>query len=142
VIKKQAPGGGDAEGLRQVTGGDLHLTQSPKNFKLRGGRSSREKGNRFDRHLVRFFQDHGLASERVPLSGSAGGSYKGDLIVPILGRDRCIEAKHRADGFRELYTWLDQRDILIVKADRQDPLIVIRLRDAIEIAATAERGRP
>jgi hypothetical protein len=36
--------------------------------------------------------------------------------------DRAVEFKCRADGFRELYGWLDDRDILIVKADRQEPL--------------------
>jgi Holliday junction resolvase len=66
------------------------------------GRRSRDKGNGFERHLVRFFQDHGFAGERVPLSGAAGGRYVGDLTVPILGRDLCVEAKHRADGFREI----------------------------------------
>jgi hypothetical protein len=44
-----------------------------------------------------------------------------------------IECKARADGFRELYGWLEDRDILIVKADWQ-PLVVLRLSLAAEIA--------
>ncbi len=47
-----------------------------------------------------------------------------------------LEAKARADGFRELYGWLDQRDVLIVKADRQEALVVVRLSLAVEIAQT------
>jgi hypothetical protein len=36
VTNKQGPGAGDAEALRlKVTGGGLHLTQAPKNFKSR-----------------------------------------------------------------------------------------------------------
>jgi hypothetical protein len=50
------------------------------------------------------------------------------------GRDLCFEVKARADGFRELYSWLDGRDVLIVKADRQEPLVVVRLSLAMEIA--------
>ena len=108
---------------------------------MSGGRASRDKGNRMERALVLQLQAAGFAAERVPLSGSAGGSYLGDLTVPLLGRDLCVEAKARKDGFRELYRWLAERDLLVVKADRREPLVVIPLRLAIEIATAAERGR-
>jgi hypothetical protein len=32
------------------------------------------------------------------------------------------------------YGWLDQRDVLIVKADRQEALVVVRMSLAVEIA--------
>ena len=73
----------------------------------RGGRRSRDKGNRAERAIVRFLQEHSFAAERVPLSGSAGGRYVGDVTVPVIGRDLLAEVKCRADGFRELYAWLD-----------------------------------
>ena len=107
----------------------------------RGGRRSRDKGNRAERTLVRFLQDRGFAAERVPLSGSAGGSYLGDVSVPLLGVDRVVEVKVRADGFRELYRWLEGRDLLVIRADRLEPLVVLPLRLAAEIAAAAERGK-
>jgi hypothetical protein len=50
-------------------------------------------------------------------------------------------AKARADGFRELYGWLDQRDVLIVKADRQEALVVVRLSLAVEIAQATNPKR-
>jgi hypothetical protein len=103
-----------------------------------GGKASRQKGNRAERALVKFLQSRGFAAERVPLSGSAGGSYLGDLTVPILNVDRVVEVKCRADGFRELYRWLIDRDILIVRADRSEPLVVLPLKLAAEIAAKAE----
>lgn len=108
---------------------------------MTGGRASRQKGDRVERQLVRLLQEAGFAAERVPLSGSAGGSYTGDLTVPLLGRDLCVEAKARGNGFRELYNWLEGRDLLIVKADRKEPLVVVPLRVAIEIAAAAEQHR-
>ena len=46
----------------------------------------------------------------------------------------CVEVKARSDGFRTLYSWLTGRDVLIVKADRQEPLVVVRLSLAVEIA--------
>jgi Holliday junction resolvase len=107
----------------------------------RGGKASRQKGNRAERALVRFLQDHGFAAERVPLSGSAGGSYCGDVTMPILDLDRVVEVKCRANGFRELYSWLEGRDLLVVKADRRDALVVVPLRLAVEVAAAAERGK-
>jgi Holliday junction resolvase len=106
-----------------------------------GGRKSRDKGNRAERALVRFFQDHGFAAERVPLSGAAGGSYLGDMTLPLLGADHVVEVKARADGFRELYKWLDGRDLLIVKADRREPLVVVPLALAAKIALAAESAK-
>jgi Holliday junction resolvase len=59
----------------------------------RGGRKPRDKGSRFERSLVRLFQDHGLAAERVPPTA------------------RC------------------------------EPLVILRLPLAIEIATAAERAK-
>lgn len=107
---------------------------------MKGGRAPRQKGNRAERAIVRFLQDRGFAAERVPLSGSAGGSYQGDLTVPVVGIDRVVEVKCRADGFRELYRWLVERDILIVRADRSEPLVILPLKLAAEIASAADKN--
>jgi hypothetical protein len=50
-----------------------------------------------------------------------------------MGRDLFVEVKCRCQGFRELYRWLNQRDVLIVKADRQEPLVILRLSLAMQI---------
>ena len=98
------------------------------------GRRSRSKGDRTERSIVNALLSNGIAAVRVPLSGAAGGRFAGDIVLPLLGRDLCVEVKARADGFRELYCWLNQRDVLIVKADRQEPLVVLRLSLAADIA--------
>jgi Holliday junction resolvase len=94
------------------------------------GRRSRDKGARTERAIVRLLQGKGLAATKV------SGMYKPgtDISMPLLGSDRAIEVKCRAAGFRQLYDWLDKRDILIVKSDRQEPLVVVRLSLAVEIA--------
>jgi Holliday junction resolvase len=107
----------------------------------RGGRASRQKGNRTERAIVRLLQGRGFAAERVPLSGAAHGRFGGDVSVPVLGVDRRVEVKCRCDGFRELYKWLDGADLLIVRADRRELLVVIPLRLAAEIAMAAERAK-
>ncbi len=90
------------------------------------GRHSRSKGARTERNIARLLQDHGLAAVKI------SGMYKpgADLSVPRIGS---VEVKCRADGFRQLYSWLTDRDALVVKADRQEPLIIMRLALAAEI---------
>jgi hypothetical protein len=104
------------------------------------GLTSREKGNRTERAIVRLLQERGFAAERVPLSGVARGRFGGDASVPVLAIDRRVEVKCRGNGFRELYKWLDGADFLIVRADRRELLVVIPLYLAVEIATAAERA--
>jgi Holliday junction resolvase len=101
------------------------------------GRRSRSKGVRTEHSIVNALKASGIAAVRVPLSGAVGGRFAGDIVLPLMGRDLCVEVKARADGFRELYSWLNQRDVLIIKADRQEPLVVLRLSLAAEIAKLA-----
>ena len=108
---------------------------------MSGGRAPRQKSGREERMLVKLLQEAGFAAERVPLSGSVGGSFTGDITVPVLGRDLVVESKVRAGGFAQLYAWLSGRDVLVVRADRCDPLVVVPLRLAIEIASAAERNK-
>src|SRR5215472_18281639 len=105
---------------------------------MTGGRASRQKGNRLERALVRALQNYGFAAERVPLSGAARGRFGGDLSVPLLGVDRRVEVKCRGNGFRQLYAWLNGADLLIVRANRAEPLVVVPFCFAVEIARAAE----
>jgi Holliday junction resolvase len=98
------------------------------------GRRSRSKGARSERSIVNALKASGIAAVRVPLSGAVGGRFAGDIVLPLLGRDLCVEVKCRCQGFRELYSWLDGRDVLIVKADHKEPLVVVRMSLAAEIA--------
>jgi Holliday junction resolvase len=103
-------------------------------------RQSRSKGARTERSIVNLLQGRGIAAVRVPLSGAVGGRFVGDIVLPLGGRDLRVEVKCRADGFRELYSWLDGRDVLIVKADRQEPLVVVRLPLAVALINGANKA--
>jgi hypothetical protein len=105
------------------------------------GRRSRDKGNRTERGIVHALQAKGFAAARVPLSGAAGGRFSGDVVMPLLGRDLVLEVKARAAGFREMYAWLVDRDVLVLKADRLEPLVVVRLSLAAKIAQAADLRR-
>jgi hypothetical protein len=99
------------------------------------GARSRDKGNRVERAIVRTLTANGIAARKV------SGMYRAGIRVRLLGVDHAVEVKCRGDGFRELYAWLRNRDVLIVKADRQEPLVVLRLSLAVEVAkATALRA--
>jgi Holliday junction resolvase len=105
-----------------------------------GGRSPKRKGVRVERELVNELVELGLPCFRVPLSGAAGGQWSGDIHMPLLGRTRRVEVKVRGDGFKQLYAWLIGSDLLIVKADRRDPLVVLPLALVVELMLAAERG--
>ena len=101
------------------------------------GRRSRSKGARTGHSIVNALRASCITAVRAPLCGAAGGRFAGDIVLPLMGRDLCVEVKARADGFRELYCWLNGRDVLILKADRQEPLVVLRMSLAAEIAKIA-----
>jgi hypothetical protein len=98
------------------------------------GRRSRDKGARTERAMVRLLQASGIGAAKISRAWTPGA----DLRLSVLGVDRAVEVKCRAAGFRKLYDWLNDRDVLIVKADRQEPLVVLRMSLAAEIAG----GRP
>jgi hypothetical protein len=58
-----------------------------------------------------------------------------------LGVDRIIEVNVRACGFAQLCDWLEGRDLLVIRADRKEPLIVLPVKLAIQIARAAERAK-
>ncbi len=99
----------------------------------RGGKRSRNKGLRGEREIVNRFIAAGIHSERVPLSGAAGGSYTGDLTVAVQGQDWTGESKWRADGFKQLYSWLAANRLLFLRADHNPTLVAMRLEDFIAI---------
>jgi len=70
------------------------------------GRRSRDKGARTERAVVR-------------LRRGRSGMYKRGADISISLLARAVEVKCRAAGFR-----LSERDVLIGKADREEPFVV------------------
>jgi hypothetical protein len=129
------PGNGNGKIVTKITP-SATFSQRPH----RGGRRPRQKGNRRERSLVRILQAAGFAATRVPLSGSVGGRFRGDVTTPLLGRDLLVELKARR-RFAQVYDWISNADVLVIQGDRQQPLVVVRLRFALDVAIAAERGR-
>ncbi|OOC42175.1 hypothetical protein [Thermosipho sp. 1074] len=92
------------------------------------GKSQRVKGYRGEYNLVKSLQEAGIDAKRIPLSGSVNG-FKGDVVVEgLVG-----EVKVRKDGFKRLYQWLENKDLLFLKADRKAYLVVLRIDDFIDL---------
>ena len=98
------------------------------------GKPSRDKGCRFERSIVNAFKANDIEAKRVPLSGAADG-FKGDVLVEGKGKTYQLELKARQSGFKQLYGWLDGNDALVVKADRQEALVILPLSEFISLIA-------
>jgi len=105
---------------------------------MSGGRSPKRKGTRIEYAVVDELVELGVACHRVPLSGAAGGQWSGDIHISLLGRTRRAEVKARAN--LQLYSWFKSADLLIVKGDRQRPLVVLPIELAVELMLAAEHG--
>lgn len=84
---------------------------------MSGGRSS-NKGARTERAMVRLLPGHGLTARKVSAMYERGE----DLV------ERSVEVKNLPADC------LDGRDLLIVKTDRQKPVVVLRMSPATEVA--------
>lgn len=97
------------------------------------GRRSRDKGLRREREFVRLHTALGIHAERVPLSGAAGGSFSGDIDVYVFGRDEAplvgeIKARANGKGFKTLEGWVADNDLLFLRRDRAEPMVVVPWR--------------
>ena len=87
------------------------------------GLRSRRKGVRVELGIAKL-----IGARKVSRAYQAGH----DLEIPL--GDDLLRIECKARGFGALYRWLNERDILIVKADFQEPLVILRLSLAAEIA--------
>lgn len=99
-------------------------------------RGRKRKGDRFERAVVAVMQSHGIDARRVPLSGAAEG-WKGDIWAEGPAGQLVLECKMRAAGQKTIRDWLADNDILVLGADRQAPLAVMRLNDLCDLLAEA-----
>jgi Holliday junction resolvase len=107
---------------------------------MSGGRAPTRKGTRVERELVQLLCELGLPCARVALSGAIGGAHSGDVDLELRGRTAKIQVKARRQ-FRTLHRWLNGAELLLLKGDRCDPLVVMPIQLFAELATAAQRGR-
>jgi hypothetical protein len=81
--------------------------------------------------MVRLLPAQGFVSTKISRVYKPGA----DISMSRLGSDSAIEVKRRATGFASFMT--DSTGDRIVKADQQEPLVVLRMSLAAEIAKAA-----
>lgn len=94
---------------------------------------SRAKGDRFEAEVVKRLAAAGIVAQRVPLSGAAGGMFGGDIQAHLRSGRRKLECKTRARAWKAEYGWLEGNYALVVKQDRSEPLVIMRLSDFVQI---------
>ncbi len=98
------------------------------------GARHRRKGNRVERELVERHKALGIHAERYPLSGASRFRGSGhDVDLYLLGQDApplVAEVKARRDGagFSTLERWLGEFDLLFLRRNNADPLVVLPWR--------------
>ena len=78
----------------------------------------------------------GIPCERVPLSGSMGGKYQGDLCIPsIEHREFILECKARRNGsgFKMIEQWIEDKDLLFMRRNNQEDLVVMPMNIYIKL---------
>ena len=94
------------------------------------GKPSRDKGARVEREMVDRHKAIGVHAARVPLSGAAGGRFSGDVDVYAFGPDTAplvgeVKARKGGAGFATLERWLGENDLIFLRRDRADPMVVL-----------------
>jgi len=103
------------------------------NHKLGGARHHR-KGDRIEREIVVQHIGIGIKAERYPLSGASRFRGSGhDLDIYAYGPDEAplvaeVKARKSGSGFVTLESWLAGYDILFLRRNNADPLIVLPWR--------------
>jgi hypothetical protein len=98
------------------------------------GARHRRKGDREERALVARHLEFGVRAERYPLSGASRFRGSGhDLDVYVFGRDEAplvaeVKARANGGGFTTLERWLGEYDVLFLRRDHADPLVMVPWR--------------
>ena len=87
---------------------------------------NKSKGSYHERKLAEWLNEIGIKAKRVPLSGSLGGEWSGDIHVTLDGRHLVTEVKYRdKSGFPSPFTVLEGRDMAIYKRRNGKPQTLV-----------------
>jgi Holliday junction resolvase len=111
------------------------------------GARHRQKGDRIERELVERHRAIGVKSERYPLSGASRFRGSGhDVDIYAFGSEEAplvAESKARKDGggFVQLERWLGEFDLLFLRRNHADPLVLLPWRVWTRLLAKISRSR-
>ena len=112
------------------------------------GARHRRKGLCCEREIVRWHVDAGIHAERYPLSGASRFRDSGhDVDVYAFGRDAAplvaeIKARKDGAGFAQLERWLGEYDLLFLRRNNADPMVLLPWRTWAALRARKAMTRP
>jgi hypothetical protein len=103
------------------------------------GARRRQKGDRIERHKA-----IGVHAERHPLSGASRFRGSGhDIDLYLFGRGEApvvaVKARKNGTGFTQLETWLGEYDVLFLRRNNADPMVVLPWRVWAALLAKVKR---
>jgi Holliday junction resolvase len=110
------------------------------------GARHRRKGDRLERELVELHHALGVHAERYPLSGASHFRGRGhDVDVYAFGREEAalvaeVKARKSGGGFIQLERWLGAFDLLALRRNRADPIIVMPWRTWAQLIQRVRRS--
>lgn len=85
-------------------------------------RKSKNKGYKGEKEVEKALSDTGVQVFRD------GRSHKRDIYLwPHTAMEQVAEVKMRADGFKEIYKWIEGADLLFIRRDHDEWLVVMRM---------------
>jgi Holliday junction resolvase len=109
------------------------------------GARHRQKGDRIERELVDRHRTIGIHAERYPLSGASRFRGSGhDLDVYAFGADQApivaeVKSRKNGAGFTTLEKWLGEFDVLFLRRNHAEPLVVLPWRLWVRLLT---KGKP
>jgi hypothetical protein len=98
------------------------------------GARHRRVGSTCEREVVDRHRALGVCAERYPLSGSSRFRGSGhDVDIYVFGADQAplvaeVKKRKAGAGFTTLERWLGEYDLLVLRRNHADPMIVIPWR--------------
>ena len=106
-----------------------------------GGRASKQKGYRTENNLVHYLNDRGLSAKRQPLSGALK-DFPHDIAVVNPNCILEVKARKTGSGFKTLHKWIGRADALILKEDREDCLVAVKIDYFIQLLLSHKDYKP
>jgi Holliday junction resolvase len=98
------------------------------------GAKHRQKGDRVEREIIALHKAINIGAERYPMSGATHFRGSGhDIDVYALGREQApivceVKARKTGEGFTTLERWLGDYDVLFLKRNNAEPMVVLPWR--------------
>jgi len=88
------------------------------------------KGTYHEKKILEWFESLGLPVKKVPLSGSLGGEYTGDLWLECGGERLVVEVKYRDKAsIPNPYRVIEDRDLAVIKRRTGRPQTLVIMTD-------------